>query len=200
MIEIKRPDLRVIAVQIFGTSPLICHKWSEKAKKEMLDKQMGKTKVRAFKNPQKDYEDSLYPLPAGSAFKDAIGFGFPAVAFKNAAVRAASNLDITMVQARQMFFVIADDGDLIKIDGEPTPREDMVRLNGKTADIRYRGEFRQWKATLNIRYNAGVISDDQVVNLFQLAGFSVGIGEWRPEKNGSFGCFTLFEEEVSQVA
>ncbi len=192
MIEIKRPDLRIIAVDIFGTSPLICHKWSEKAKKEMLDKQMGKPKVKAFKNPEKDYKESLYEMTDG--------YGFPAVAFKNAAVRAASNLDITMVQARQMFFVIADEGDLIHIKGEPTMREDMVRLNGKTADIRYRGEFRNWRATLNIKYNAGVISDDQVVNLFQLAGFSVGIGEWRPERNGSFGCFTLFEEEAVKVA
>jgi hypothetical protein len=39
-----------------------------------------------------------------------------------------------------------------------------------------------------------------VVNLFQLAGFSVGVGEWRPEKNGAFGCFTLFEEEAVKVA
>ena len=193
MIEIKRPDLRMIQVTIFGTSPLICHRWSEKAKKEMLDKQMGKPKVRAFKNPEKDFEDSLYKLPSGA-------YGFPAVAFKNAAVRAASNLDITMVQARQMFFVIADEDDCVLIEGEPTMREDMVRLNGKTADIRYRGEFRKWQATVSIRYNAGVISDDQVVNLFQLAGFSVGIGEWRPEKNGSFGCFTLFAEEAEAVA
>ncbi len=193
MIEIKRPDLRIIAVEVYGTSPLICHNWSDKAKKEMLDKQMGKPKVKAFKNPEQDFEDSLYPVPSG-------GYGFPAVAFKNAAVRAASNLDITMVQARQMFFVIADEGDLVRIVGQPTPREDMVRLNGKVADIRYRGEFREWRATLHIRYNAGVITDDQVVNLFHLAGFSVGIGEWRPERNGGFGCFSLFEDEAQKIA
>jgi hypothetical protein len=193
VIEIKRPDLRLIQVDIFGKTPLICNKWSEKAKREMLDKQMGKPKVKAFKNPEEDYKNSLYELPSG-------GYGFPAVAFKNAAVRAASNLDLTMVQARQMFFVRADEDDCVKIDGEPTMREDMVRLQGKTADIRYRGEFRDWKTTLTIEYNAGVISDEQVVNLFQLAGFSVGVGEWRPEKNGAFGCFTLFEEEATKVA
>jgi hypothetical protein len=193
MIEIKRPDLRLIQVTIYGKTPLICNKWSEKAKREMLDKQMGKPKVKAFKNPEEDYKNSLYELPSG-------GYGFPAVAFKNAAVRAASNLDLTMVQARQMFFVRADEDDCVKIEGEPNMREDMVRLQGKTADIRYRGEFRDWKTTLTIEYNAGVISDEQVVNLFQLAGFSVGVGEWRPEKNGAFGCFTLFEEEAVKVA
>jgi hypothetical protein len=150
MIEIKRPDLRLIQVTIYGKTPLICNKWSEKAKREMLDKQMGKPKVKAFKNPEEDYKNSLYELPSG-------GYGFPAVAFKNAAVRAASNLDLTMVQARQMFFVRADEDDCVKIEGEPNMREDMVRLQGKTADIRYRGEFRDWKTTLTIEYNAGVI-------------------------------------------
>jgi len=193
MIEIKRPDLRTLVLKVFGTSPLICHKWSDKAKKEMLDKQMGKSKVKAFKSPEQDYRNSLYALESG-------GYGFPAVAFKNAAVRAATSLDLTMVQARQMFFVLADEDDLVRIDGEPVMREDMVRLNGKTADIRYRGEFRQWSAELKIRYNAGIMSDEQVANLFMLAGFSVGIGEWRPEKNGHYGCFTLIEEEAVKIA
>lgn len=188
-IEIKPPNLKTLVIDIYGTSPLICHKWSEKAKKEMLDKQMKKAKVgRKAKDPEADYRDSLYELSDGS------GYGFPAVAFKCAAVRAASNLDITMVQARQMFHVIADNNDLVRIDGVPSMREDMVRLNGKTADIRYRGEFKKWSAKIQVRFNADVISDEQVCNLFNLAGFSVGIGEWRPEKNGVFGTFTLIKE------
>lgn len=193
-IEINKPDLRIVQLRIFGKSPLICHRWSEKARKEMLAKQTGKTKVKEFKNPEEDYRQSLYELPSED------GYGFPAVAFKNAMVRAATSLDLTMVQARQMFFVIADEGDLVRIEGEPRMREDMVRLNGKTADIRYRGEFREWSATLSIQYNARLVSDEQVANLVQLAGFSVGVGEWRPERNGHFGCFTLFEEEAVAVA
>ena len=190
MIEIKPPNLKTIAVDIFGRSPLICHAWSEKAKKMMLDKQMKKaTTGKQAKDPEQDFQDSLYPMQDGN------GYGFPAVAFKCAAVRAASNLDITMVQARQMFHVMADVGDLVRIIGVPTPREDMVRLNGKTADIRYRGEFIDWRAVLKISFNADVISDEQVCNLFNLAGFSVGVGEWRPEKNGIFGTFSLIPAE-----
>jgi hypothetical protein len=37
------------------------------------------------------------------------------------------------------------------------------------------------------RSNASVLSADQITNLFNVAGFGVGIGEWRPQKNGSFG-------------
>lgn len=191
MIEIKKPNLQVIQFMVYGTSPLIVHRWSEKAKKEMLDKQMKKAvKAKQAKDPQRDFEESLYRLSDG-------GYGFPAVAFKCAAVRAATSLDMTMVQARQLFHVIADDSDLVRIDGEPEMREDMVRLNGKTADIRYRGEFKRWSAEISVRYNADVVSAEQVCNLFHLAGFSVGVGEWRPEKNGIFGCFTLLEDEAA---
>jgi hypothetical protein len=54
----------------------------------------------------------------------------------------------------------------------------MVRVGMGTADIRYRGEFKTWSATVTVRYNARVLSADQVVNLFNTAGFAVGVGEW----------------------
>lgn len=192
MIDIKKPNLVTVKFPIYGTSPLICHKWSEKAKKEMLDKQMKKAaKAKEAKNPDQDYEDSLYRTSDG-------GYGFPAVAFKAAAVRAAKSVDIAMTDARQMFRVLAEDGDLVRIIGAPSRREDMVRLNGQTADIRFRGEFRDWEATLTVQYNADLISDEQLLNLFDLAGFSVGVGEWRPEKNGMYGTFTLLRDAAAK--
>lgn len=30
---------------------------------------------------------------------------------------------------------------------------------------------------------------EQIVNLFNVAGFACGVGEWRPSKDGSFGTF-----------
>jgi hypothetical protein len=68
-------------------------------------------------------------------------------------------------------------------------REDMVRVGMGTADIRYRPEFTEWSVKLPIKYNADAISLDQLVNLFTLAGFGVGVGEWRPERDGQYGMF-----------
>ena len=80
---------------------------------------------------------------------------------------------------------------LVKIHSDtPVMREDMVRLSGigRTADIRYRGEFRNWWADLTIRFNLnGAYSLDQVVNMIDAGGRINGIGEWRPEKDGDFG-------------
>lgn len=179
--ETPKLILRTLTVALEGDAPLICHAWSKKAKQEMLDKQMKKAKsAKVAKDPEQDFKESLYPHPDG-------GYGFPAVAFKSAAVDACSYVDgLTKVEARGAFHI---NGDLVKIEGTPTMREDMVRIAMGTADIRHRGEFRSWKATFEIRYNANVLSPEQMLNLFNVAGFAVGVGEWRPQKDGSFGMF-----------
>jgi hypothetical protein len=180
-IQILQIDKRTVTIRLVGDSPLICHKWSEKAKKEMLDKQMKKAKTaKVAKDPQRDYEESLYVHPDG-------GYGFPCVAFKSAAVGACRFTEgVKMTIARGAFHVV---GELAKIEGEPTMREDMVRVGMGTADIRYRGEFQTWAVNLLITYNAAAMSVDQIVNLYNLAGFGIGVGEWRPEKDGSYGRF-----------
>lgn len=174
-------DLVEATLRLEGTAPLICHKWSEKAKRQMLDKQMKRANSgKAAKDPEADYLGSLYEHPEG-------GYGFPSVAFKAAAVRAGTYMDHKMTFLRGAFHVL---GELVKIEGEPSMREDMVRVS-MTSDIRYRGEFRQWAVDLPIRFNAAALSLEQIVALFHVAGFSVGVGEWRPEKNGQYGTFEV---------
>ncbi len=179
-VMIPKLDTRVFEVKLTGDSPLICHAWSDKAKRMMLEKQQKKAgKAKAAKDPEDDYRNSLYNHPDG-------GYGFPAVAFKNAAVSACRFVDMKMTEARGAFHVL---GEMVAIEGEPNMREDMVRLNGKTADIRYRGEFKKWGCVLTVSYNGAFWSPEQIINLFNSAGFGVGVGEWRPEKNGSYGMF-----------
>jgi hypothetical protein len=183
VIELPPLNIQTATITLIGDSPLICHAWSQKAKTEMLDKQMKKAKqAKGAKNPQQDYEDSLYKHPDG-------GYGFPAVAFKSAAVDACSHVaNMTKVMARGAFHI---NGELVKIEGEPNMREDMVRLGGMgaPADIRYRGEFKKWSTSFELRFNANVIQLEQILNLFNTAGFAIGIGEWRPQKDGSYGMF-----------
>jgi hypothetical protein len=192
-IQIPKIDVRQMQITLVGDSPLICHRWSEKAKKEILDKQMKKAKTgKTAKDPHRDFLDSLYwlsPRPetvTDKELKEAT-FGFPAVAFKAAAVTACGEVDgMKMTQARRRFHI---DGEHVVIEGTPTMRDDMVRVGMGTADIRFRAEFKTWRATLTISFNAATISPEQLTNLLNLAGFGIGIGEWRSEKTGSFGRF-----------
>lgn len=193
-IELPALNIQQMRVTLVGDSPLIVHRWSEKAKKAMLDTQMKKAKRgKEAKDPERDFIESMYwltPVPSvvdDKALKKA-KFGFPVVAFKAAAVDSCSHIDgVTKVEARGAFHII---GEMATLDGDPPViREDMVRVGMGTADIRYRGEFKKWSTTLDIRYNVNVLSAEQIVNLFNTAGFAIGVGEWRPQRDGSYGMF-----------
>lgn len=196
-IELPRLNIQLMEVTLIGDSPLIVHAWSEKARKEMLGKQMKQAKgAKEPKDPKADYEAAMYRLADG-------GYGFPSVAFKAAAVTAGTSVaGLTKVQARQAFHILGEDADvmgafdgaksrvnLVRIIGNPQMREDMVRVGLGTADIRYRPEFPTWSAKVLVRYNANVLSESQILNLLNVAGFAVGVGEWRPERDGQYGCF-----------
>lgn len=182
-------ELQLITLRLVGDTPLITNAWSEKARNMMRDKQQRKRlSAREAKDPQVDFRNSLYPHPDGD-------YGFKAIAFKAAAITALSQVDggLTKVRARGCFHV-GDGGssaELVRIEcpSGPTMREDPVRVATGTADLRYRGEFWPWATRLKIRYNGRAISVPQLVSLFNLAGFAVGIGEWRPEKDGINGMF-----------
>jgi hypothetical protein len=191
VILLTPPRIETVTIEVTGTSPLICHKWSDKAKKQMLDKQTkAATRAKTAKNPEQDFKDSLYVHPNG-------GYGFPSVAFKAAAVRAGTYVDMKMTFLRGAFHVT---GELVRISGEPSMREDMVRLQGKTADIRHRGEFKEWTASVPLHLNTSALSIEQVANLFLIAGFAVGVGEWRPERNGQYGRFEVGAIATGRVA
>lgn len=180
-VDIPSIEIKTYTLHIVGDSPLICHAWSKKAKQEMLDKQMGKARSKKEpKDPHRDYEEAFYRLPDGRA-------GFPTIAFKAAAVNAASQVaGLTKVFLRGAFHTV---GELVAIDGTPRMREDMVRIAMGTADIRYRPEFPAWSVELMVRVNTRSITLEQLIHLFNQAGFSAGVGEWRPERDGQYGMF-----------
>lgn len=220
VLEVAPVTIATFNVRIRGLSPLIVHKWSEKAKREMLDKQMNvtKTKKKDAKNPVADFIGAAYwmtgepdilpsdsPEVAEEKFNEAVTngarWGFPVTAIKQAAIMAASRneIDVKTTTLRGAFFIHGEGPDMLaEVKGSiPEMREDMVRVGGisKTADIRHRPMFSDWYMDLVIDYNAnGPITPEQIVNLINLGGFTCGIGEWRPEKDGSFGMFQVTTE------
>lgn len=195
-ITIPAIQIKQAKIHIVGDSPLIVHAWSEKAKRMMLEKQLKKAKTgKEIRDPWQEFCDSLYWLtekPEKPTQKDIekAKFGFPSTAFKACAIDASYQLGaIDRKTTMRGAFHLA--GDMVLIEGTPTMREDMVRLGGITspADLRYRGEFKEWEADIPVQYTPTSISLEQIANAFNLGGFAVGVGEWRPAKDGNFGRF-----------
>lgn len=129
--QINVPSLQIkqVTLKIVGESSLIVHAWSEKAKTMMRDKQQKKGSAgKEVRNPQADFESSLYVVDPSVPT-----YGFPAIAFKGAAVNAALQVDAKKTQTRIAFHVVngvaTPQGDLVPLRyDELRMREDMVRL------------------------------------------------------------------------
>ena len=201
--QIHSVNLEKMLVPIRGTSPLIVHRFSEKAKKQMLDSMQGKKTPKEPKDPQRDFEESFYRFT--DPLTGEMGYGFPIIAFKAATVGAARlyGKSVTMVNLRQQIFmrgVMGEDGQqLAIIDGKPEMREDVVRVGLNGSDLRYRPMFTEWTTTLEVSYIANAISQESVLSLIEAGGIVSGVGEWRPERKGDFGTYEIDKARSVQV-
>ncbi len=192
-IEIPEFSIRKTTIPITGISPLIVHAWSEKSKKMITDKQSGaaKNKKHDIRDPQDDYESAKHKSPLGWE-------GFPAAGFKAAMIRGAKMIGMVMKDTQTAFFINADceETQLVRIHGESRMRTDMVKVGMGSSDIRYRPEYPTWYAELNIEFNEGVLSLNQIYQLVKAAGYGCGVGEMRPEKGKfNYGRFKLTNEK-----
>lgn len=190
-IEISKIGTETLLIPLVGTSPLVMHKFSEKAKRQMLDAMQGRKTPKAPKDPEAEYEAAAYRLDDG-------GYGFPAIAFKAATVSAARFFDksVTMVGLRQTLFFSGElsktEGQMmVRITGEPVMREDVVRVGNGGTDLRYRPQFTDWTTVLEVTYVRSMLTRESVLSLVEAGGLGVGVGEWRPEKKGDFGTFRI---------
>ena len=188
---INRPNLEEITLHIVGTSPYVQHKFSAKARNQMLAKQQaGSTakgkKAHAARDIEEEYQAAMHLDSKGRA-------GIPAPAFRSAMISACRLVGFMMTKAKLSVFVIhdtvdADDGTpLVLINGEPEMHQASVRLESGVASVAIRPMWREWSANVRVRYDADQFTTADVVNLMARAGMQVGIGEGRPDSKKSHG-------------
>lgn len=183
---IERVTLRA---RIEGTTPLIVNRMSE-AKIEAIEKsQAGAAKTKKPpRDPHAEFAGAQYRLADG-------GHGFPGGGVKRAMVTAGQRFaDEKGTELLGAFTVPAE---LLRIvaDADPRMRTDRVVLAGpsRTTSVAYRPEYWPWAMDVPLIVNVSFIPVDRVINLLQIAGISVGLGEWRVEKKGTFGQFEVVE-------
>jgi hypothetical protein len=179
-------------VDIEGTSSLIVHRFDQKMRDEIRNKQTGQqpeSKKKRIRDPEAEFEGAKY------VFTDEAGEehdGFPAVGLKKAMIDASYRfLGRAKTDSRADLQIPVE---FLTIDGPPaTMREDVVRLSGmgRTADLRYRPEYWPWSMRVPIVFNHERVSQEHVLAMLAHAGFAIGLGEWRPERDGDHGRFNV---------
>jgi hypothetical protein len=195
-VVIRQPEVYSVALEVTGTATLIQNNFGQKTVEQLLAKHMGISVSREKKKPRELTEAAKIVNMDGKVC-------LPPVAFKKGMLTAASQIkSLKKTHLRTGLFV---EGSSIPITYESyVPRMDMVRTQGigRTPDVRFRPSFDGWKARLIIQF-ADAFAVQTIVDLLNRAG-KVGVGEWRPEKDGTFGTYRVSrhisdEKEIEEV-
>jgi hypothetical protein len=180
---IEQPKVSALAFEIAGIASLIQNNFSQKAVEQMLRKHMGINVQKEPKVPRECIESATIRNTAGAIC-------IPPTAIKKAILTASAALKgFKKTQLRTQLLV---EGSSIPITFDKmVPRMDMVRTSGmaRTPDVRFRPSFIGWKARVVLSFS-DMIAPQSLLDLLYRAG-SVGVGEWRPEKDGTFGTFKV---------
>jgi len=201
-VVIQAPRMRVAAFKIRGTSPLVMHNFSQKSRKEMMDKmaagsQAKSKKVRTPRDYDDDFEKAKHVSTAG-------WYGIPAKAFSCAMISSCKIASFVMTRAKISVFIEADGYDvsdgtpLVRMESpnEPERVEHYVRPEKGGTDIRVRPMWREWSVSLRVRWDEDILSAADITNLLMRAGMQVGILEGRADSRKSNGMGWGFFELV----
>lgn len=206
VIAIPAKKVEGIVVSVEGLTPLIVHQFGEKARNQIRETQAKKSTktAKAVRGPEEialEIAACHYQVIGNEKLVATEGrFGFPSSGFKGAAVSAAPfGSGMFKSRAKSLFFV---PGEVVPITCDLIePREDAVRLENGVVQLRYRPYYQGWKASFGVQFSPDTVSVEQIVNLFDLAGTLVGIGENRPGKTGgTYGQWKVVAVETRPVA
>lgn len=195
-IEIQEIQMGTVRVNIIGTSPMIMHRFSAKARRELLlpkKKANRAEKETSLKHdPVAEFRETIY---MNRNPEEPSCVHLPTNAFSKAMANAA--LDIPGASKSQMLRLVSVISTQVNIFGIPSLFMSMVRSSdmAKTPDVRTRALFPEWACTLEIEFVSSLIRGNQIANLLAAAGKIVGMGDWRPQKGGQYGKFRICDDD-----
>ena len=199
-ITIKAPNIMLVSLGITGTTPYMQHRFYKKG--ELMKRQQeGSTARGKKKHDARDFEADF---EAAKHISTDGWCGIPAPAFRAGLISACRLVGFQMTKAKLSVFIEADgfcakDGTpLVRITvGEPEMSIMQTRNETGVVDLRARPLWREWAATVRVRFDADQFTATDVTNLMMRVGMQVGVGEGRPDSKKSAGLgYGLFSLEA----
>jgi|GEM_PF-463769 len=194
-VEIQEIQMEEVRFHLVGTSPMIMHRFSQKAWRELLYPSVRENRAsleqKLKHDPMSEYRGAFY---RNRDTKAKALFHIPNGAFHGALAAAA--LDMPGAKKAQIERLTRVTDVNIDLFGIPEIFCSMVRNSdmAHTPDVRTRPIFPQWACSVSIRYVKNIVTHRTISNLFGAAGAIVGIGDWRGQKGGPYGGWKLVSE------
>ncbi len=203
-IDIPQLKLAQSRIWLVGTSPLISHRFSSKAWRELLLPSREKNRAEKHESlkhdPLTEYRESMY---RNRSTAEPTLLHYPSGAFSKALASAATDIPGSTKAAMLRLTSVLSQSKLgmqVNVYGCPTLSMDMVRNSdmARTPDVRTRAILPEWACEIVVEYAATLITSQQIMHLTAAAGQIVGIGDWRPQRGGPFGKFRCAEPDDAE--
>lgn len=176
-------------IEIEGIKPLLTHNPTA-----MQATKGGKG--NQIPDPDDEAEAGTYRLSDGTCALP--GAGFRAALLGAAGAWKGARARSTMKSAIAHIEVIEELAALTLRDGTPiknyTIDKRRVLLQGKNGVVRCRPRFEEWCAAFTVEYDELLLPKPEIlIDIANDAGRRMGIGDFRPQKNGPFGRFKVRE-------
>lgn len=180
--------MKQIKVELTGTNPILMN-----SPKAMLDEAEGITVKTAKRNIKEEAEKLAYRMKSKELY-------VPAEAIKGTIINASAYKKFGKYSARPI------------IAGGITISPTEIGLGTKTYDldirtvviqrariVKARPKIEKWKINFIINFDETLIPNAKdIFSILEDAGKRVGILDFRPAKNGSFGTFVISKWEVEK--
>lgn len=197
VVEMRR---KALEIEVIGTTPMIQHRFSQKARQELLlpkRKANRAAREQSLKHdPALEFREGLYRTRDASSPS---AIHIPGPQLRQAIAAAALDLPGDAKKTELLRWITIEGN--LALFGLPRLHMSMVRSSGMTRvpDVRTRPVFPEWAFTATIAFPEGRISTESIVALLDAAGQFCGIGDWRPQKGGDFGQFTVVRTSADKA-
>jgi len=197
-IVIPAMDVGLARFDIESLTPMLLHglgPWVDQKKSGGVDK-----KKKVIPTPEEQYRRSIEAYLAPGSTKNKPKIHAPAAWFKEMLINVAGRhtQSIKLNTAGGVFHVMED---YIPLKHSPVhPRMNFAKIPPRTGGLVaiYRGQIDTWSCSFTVRFNRGFIDETGLATLISYGGFANGLGDWRPQKNGTFGQFQLKRQAKSR--
>lgn len=189
---------KYVTATIVGTTPLLVHRFTDASSVEKPTRRQ----TTAASNPREEALKAAYVAGDGTYYMSAF-------AIQRCMAGAGANHKMKSSRKTLRFVVpsaVRMTGDTLTIlgpDGKPAPNFEIdsrpVTIPATKGRImRHRPRWNEWKIEASMIIDVDMLSLNDAHTLLREGGESYGIGDFRPEKSGPFGCFQVHAWEVAE--
>lgn len=191
----SRANMVQLAVRLKGETPLLMHRWSQKAIMEMVGKMVGLPVPKMPKDLTAEYEASYYRNTNGAV-------AMPCRIVKACIIEGAiGTFGVTSKAELKRGLRVLGYTSPLKMP-RPMRADHRIASNNGSPDMRARAVIPQGYHFDVVLQFGTQLTPDKVISALESAGALIGLCDWRPERGGDYGTFgveVLPEKEIARI-